>query len=51
LNVSLSAVAKPIKRYDETASHEDRHRKGWPRVTSGAEDKLELPASEIAAQK
>jgi transposase len=28
LNVSLSAVAKPIKRYDETASHEDRHRKG-----------------------
>ena len=33
LNVSSSAVAKNIKRY-ETGSHEDRHRKGRPRVTS-----------------
>ena len=40
LNVSSSAVAKTIKRYDETGSHEDHHRKGRPRVTSAAEDKL-----------
>jgi hypothetical protein len=40
LKVSSSAVAKTIKRYDETGSHEDRHRKGRPRVTSAAEDKL-----------
>ncbi|CDQ68847.1 unnamed protein product [Oncorhynchus mykiss] len=39
LKVSSSAVAKTIKRYDETGSHEDRHRKGRPRVTSAAEDK------------
>ena len=37
LNVS-SAVAKTIKRYDETGSHEDRPRTGRPRVTSAAED-------------
>ena len=40
LKVSSSAVAKTIKRYDETGSHEDRHRKGRPRVTSAAENKL-----------
>jgi transposase len=40
LNVSSSAVAKTIKRYDETGSHEDRHRKGRPGVTSAAEDKF-----------
>jgi hypothetical protein len=40
LNVSSSAVAKTIKRYDETGSHEDCHRKGRPRVTSAAEDKF-----------
>ena len=34
LKVSSSAVAKTIKRYDETGSHEDRQRKGRPRVTS-----------------
>ena len=39
LNVS-SAVAKTIKRYDETGSHEDRPRTGRPRVTSAAEDKF-----------
>ena len=38
LKVSLSAVAKTIKWYDETGSREDRHRKGTPRVTSAAED-------------
>ena len=38
-NVSSSAVAKTIKRYDETGSHESRPRKGRPRVTSAAEDK------------
>jgi transposase len=37
-NVSSSAVTKTIKRYDETGSHEDHHRKGRPRVTSAAED-------------
>ena len=40
LKVSSSAVAKTIKRDDETGSHEDRHRKGSPRVTSDAEDKF-----------
>ncbi|CDQ78092.1 unnamed protein product [Oncorhynchus mykiss] len=39
LNVSSSAVAKTIKRYDETGSHKDRHRKERPRVKSAAEDK------------
>ena len=33
-----NAVAKNIKRYDETGSHEDRHRKGRPRVTSSSDD-------------
>jgi transposase len=40
LKVSSSDVAKIIKLYDETGSHEDRHRKGRPRVTSAAEDKF-----------
>ena len=40
LKVSSSAVTKTIKRYDETGSHEDRHRKGRPRVTYAAEDKF-----------
>jgi hypothetical protein len=47
--VSSSAVAKTIKRHDETGSHEDHHRKGRPRVTS-AICSLGLPATEIAAQ-
>ena len=34
LNVSPSAVAKTIKHYDETGSHEDRPRKGRLGVTS-----------------
>ena len=38
LKVSSSAVTKTIKRNDETSSHEDRHRKGRPRVTYAAED-------------
>ena len=38
--VPSSAVAKTIKRYDETGSHEDRHRKRRPRVPSAAEDKF-----------
>jgi hypothetical protein len=32
LNVSSSAFAKTIKRYDETGSHEDHHRNGIPCV-------------------
>jgi transposase len=39
LNISSSTVPKTIKRCDETGFHEDRHRKGRPRVTSAAEDK------------
>ena len=39
LKVSSSAVAKTLKRYDETGS-EGRHMKGTPRVTSAAEDKF-----------
>jgi hypothetical protein len=40
LKVPSSAAAKTIKRYDETGSHEDRHRKGRLRVTSAAEDQF-----------
>ena len=40
LKVSSVAVAKTIKRYDDTGSHEDHHRKGRPRVTSAVEDKF-----------
>uniref|UniRef100_A0A096M621 Transposase Tc1-like domain-containing protein n=1 Tax=Poecilia formosa TaxID=48698 RepID=A0A096M621_POEFO len=40
LKVSPSAVAKTIKHYKETGSHEDRPRKGRPGVTSAAEDKF-----------
>ncbi|CAJ0955651.1 unnamed protein product [Ranitomeya imitator] len=40
LKVSPSAVAKTINRYKETGLHEDRPRKGRPRVTSAAEDKF-----------
>jgi transposase len=36
--VSSGAVAKTIKIYDETGSHEDHHRKGRSRVTSAAQD-------------
>ena len=51
LKVSSSAVAKTIKSYDKTGSHEDRQRKGRPRVTSAAEDKfIRVTALEIAAQ-
>ena len=60
MKVSSSAVTKTIKRYDETVSHEDHHRKGRPRVTSAAEDKLirvtilrnqQLTAPQIAPQR
>ena len=45
------AVAKIIKCYDETVSHEDRHRKGRPRVTSAVEDTFIIrTAPQIAAQ-
>jgi transposase len=40
LKVSSSAVTKTTKRYDETGSHEDRHRKGRPRVTIAVEDEF-----------
>ena len=39
-NISSSAVAKTIKRYDDPGSHEYRHRKGRPKVTFAAEDKF-----------
>ena len=35
-----SAVAKSIKRYDKTGSHEDHHRNGRLRVTSAAEKRF-----------
>jgi hypothetical protein len=38
--VSSIAAAKTIKHYDETGSHEERHRKERPRVTSAEEDKF-----------
>ena len=44
-----SAVAKTMKRYDETASHEDHHRKGRPRVTSTAEVTLSVIYLEFKA--
>ena len=34
----FKCCCKTIKSYDETSSHEDRHRKGRPRVTFVAED-------------
>jgi transposase len=40
LKVSSSSIAKTIKHYDDTGSHEDRHRNGRSRVTSAAEDKF-----------
>jgi hypothetical protein len=45
-------LAKTIKRYDDTGSHEDRHRKGRHRVNSVAEDMFIRMnyTSEIAAQ-
>ena len=52
LKVYSSSVTKTIKSYDETGSHEDRHRKGRPRVTSAAEDSFirvtSLGASRVA---
>ena len=52
LKVSSSAIVKTIKRYDKTGSHEDRHRKGRPGVTSATEEKLIRVncTSDIAAQ-
>jgi transposase len=50
LKVSSSAVSKTIKGYDETGSHEDRHRNGRPRTLLQKISSLDLPALEIAAQ-
>ena len=59
LKVSSTAVAKTIKRYDETGSHENRHRKGRPRDTCTADDTFigvtslrnhQLTATQIGAQ-
>ncbi|MDF4304952.1 helix-turn-helix domain-containing protein, partial [Vibrio parahaemolyticus] len=40
VKVSQSGVAKALKRYEETGSHEDRFCSGRSRVTSKAEDKF-----------
>ena len=40
LKVYSSAVANTIKRYNETGSHEDHHRKGRPGVIPAAEDRF-----------
>jgi hypothetical protein len=50
LNVSSSAVAKTIKRYDETVSHEDRNRKDSELPLLQRINSLELTAPQIAAQ-
>jgi hypothetical protein len=50
LKVSSCEVAKTIKHWDETGSHEDHHRKGRPSYFC-CRSSLELPASKIAAQK
>ena len=51
LKVSSSPVAKTIKRYDETGSHEERHRKGRPKDPLLQKiSSLELTAPQIAAQ-
>jgi hypothetical protein len=44
-------VAKTIKRYDETGSHEDHHRNGRPGVTSAAEDKFIRVNSDCSPNK
>jgi hypothetical protein len=38
--LSSRSVAKTIKLYDETGSHEEHYRKGRPRVTSASEDRF-----------
>ncbi|CAJ0922022.1 unnamed protein product [Ranitomeya imitator] len=40
ITMVLCKVAKTIKRYKETGSHEDCPRKGRPRVTSASEEKF-----------
>jgi transposase len=40
LKVPSCAVSTTIKRYNETGSHEDCHRKGRPRSTSAVDDKF-----------
>jgi hypothetical protein len=46
------SVAKSIKCYDETGSHEDCHRKGRPRVTSAADDRFfRVTCLRICSQK
>jgi hypothetical protein len=50
LKVPSTAVAKTIKRYDETVSHEDRHRKDPELPVQQRISSLELTALQIAAQ-
>lgn len=59
LQVSVSAVAKTIKRVEETGTHEDRTRSGRPKATSESENKFirvtslrnrQLSARDIQAQ-
>ena len=49
--VSSIAVAKNIKHYDETGSHEDHHRKGRPRVTSVVQRLHEAGLCSLTAAK
>ena len=50
---SVKPSVKTMKRDDETGSHEDRPRKGRPRVTSAAEEKFIWSGlcGQIAAKK
>ena len=59
LQLSVTAVAKTVKRFEQTGTHEDRKRSGRPRVTSKSENKFirvtslrnrRLTAPEIQAQ-
>lgn len=55
LQVSVSAVAKTIKRVEETGTHEDRARSGRPKVTSESENKfiqgISLSEGQLSAPK
>jgi hypothetical protein len=50
LKVSSSAVAKTIKRYDESGPHEDRQRKGRPSDLCCRGSSFELSTPQIVAQ-
>lgn len=59
LQISVTGVAKTVKRYEQTGTHDDQKRSGRPKVTSESEDKFirvislrnrRMTAPEIQAQ-